>query len=162
MLDAYAVYIQARRDCGGCFLTSLALEFDGRPGAIRDRLQELRDARTAPLEGMLQEARELGELSANVDIRQLAFEAITLTLGANVDDMLSRDAKGLQALEPRAHDAAGASKVLIRRAAARSCTVRVDASNQSWTASVVRTEAAGIPPGASNAPSARRRQLSQR
>jgi len=91
MLDGYAAYIQARVDRGGCFFTSVALEYDGRPGLIRDRLQEIRALRSAMLEAMLEEARDAGELDPMVDVRQLAFEAITLTLGANVDFTLSRD-----------------------------------------------------------------------
>lgn len=91
MLDGYVAYIQARKDRGGCFFTSLALEFDGRPGEIRDRLFALREARIGLIETMLAEARELGELGPDADVRQLAFEAITLTLGANVDFMLSQN-----------------------------------------------------------------------
>jgi AcrR family transcriptional regulator len=91
MLDAYVAYIQARKDRGGCLFTSLALEYDGRPGAIRDRLREIRRLRTELLEAMLEEARETGELDPKVDVKQLAFEAITLTLGANVDFTLTRD-----------------------------------------------------------------------
>lgn len=91
LLEGYAVYIQERRDQGGCFFTALALEYDSRPGPVLDRLLAIHAARGALLEGLLEEARGLGELKASADVPQLAFEAIALTLGANVEYTLSRD-----------------------------------------------------------------------
>jgi AcrR family transcriptional regulator len=91
LLHAYVAYIERRSGRGGCFFTSLALEYDDRPGAVRDRLRALLQQRTALVTQALEEARKLGQLHPTVDPRQLAFEAIALTLGANVEFMLTKD-----------------------------------------------------------------------
>jgi AcrR family transcriptional regulator len=40
VMQSWLAYSQSRHDFGGCFLTAASIEFDDRPGPVRDRLQE--------------------------------------------------------------------------------------------------------------------------
>lgn len=40
VMTSWLVYSQSRHDYGGCFITAASMEFDDRPGPVRDRLQE--------------------------------------------------------------------------------------------------------------------------
>jgi len=68
---------------GGCFFTAAAAEFDGRPGAVRDRVAEIMREWLAALQRSVTEARGAGQLGAEADPAQLAFELNALEMGAN-------------------------------------------------------------------------------
>lgn len=91
LLDAYFQYVRDRAERGGCFFTAASLEFDDRPGPVRDRIAAVLAARTAFVEESLKEARKKRQIKG--DLPQLAFEVIALTLGANVEFQLLRDPK---------------------------------------------------------------------
>lgn len=59
---------------GGCFLTSVANEFDGRPGAVRDAVLAALARWTEYVRGELRTATEDGDLPAGTDLDQLVFE----------------------------------------------------------------------------------------
>jgi AcrR family transcriptional regulator len=59
---------------GGCFFANAQFEFDARPGVVRDRLAEAFAEWLALLERLAAEAIEVGELPAETDPAQLAFE----------------------------------------------------------------------------------------
>lgn len=40
VMSSWLAYSQSRHDYGGCFITAASIEFDDRPGPIRDRLRE--------------------------------------------------------------------------------------------------------------------------
>ena len=40
VMTSWLAYSQSRHDYGGCFITAASIEFDDRPGPVRDRLQE--------------------------------------------------------------------------------------------------------------------------
>jgi AcrR family transcriptional regulator len=40
VMNSWLRYSRSRRDFGGCFLTAASIEFDDRPGPVRDRVQE--------------------------------------------------------------------------------------------------------------------------
>jgi AcrR family transcriptional regulator len=73
---------------GGCFFANVAAEFDARPGRVRDAIaQSQRDFRTL-IERIIAGAVEVGELPADVDAAQLAFELKALGSSANGEYLL--------------------------------------------------------------------------
>jgi AcrR family transcriptional regulator len=67
---------------GGCFFANAEFEYNARPGAVRDRLVEIFGEWMALLERLIGEAIALGELPADVDVKQLAYEIEALGLTA--------------------------------------------------------------------------------
>jgi len=76
---------------GGCFFSAASLEFDDRPGRVRDQIVELMKKWLGNLEHAAREAQLAGELKKEVDVRQLAFELQALAMGANWSSRLFRD-----------------------------------------------------------------------
>jgi len=76
---------------GGCFFSAASLEFDDRPGRVRDRVVELMKKWLANLEQAAREAQSANEIKKEVDVRQLAFEIQALAMGANWSSRLFRD-----------------------------------------------------------------------
>lgn len=88
------VRVGAGRD--GCLFVSGSVEFDDRPGPVRDAvlagLSELRRhlART------VRQAVEEGQLTADADPEQMAFELNSMILGLHNDLRLFRDERAMQ------------------------------------------------------------------
>jgi len=61
-------------DKGGCFFYSVSAEFDGRPGAIRDRLVLASKQWLDWIQRQIALAKERGHLIAETDPEQLTFE----------------------------------------------------------------------------------------
>jgi AcrR family transcriptional regulator len=59
---------------GGCFFTNAQVEFDARPGPVRDKLTEALESWMAFLVRLAGSARKHGELKSDTDPAQLAFE----------------------------------------------------------------------------------------
>jgi len=59
---------------GGCFFAAAAADVDSRPGPVRDRIADLGRAAVGAIAAEAEAAKHLGQLSADVDARQLAFE----------------------------------------------------------------------------------------
>ena len=81
---------------GGCFFTAASLEFDDRPGRVRDRIVELMTQWMRHLETTVHEARQAGEIDAHVDPRAVAFEIHSLAMGANWRNRLFKDPAALR------------------------------------------------------------------
>ncbi|MGW4497086.1 TetR/AcrR family transcriptional regulator [Micromonospora sp. NPDC004336] len=77
-IDFYA----ARVLPGGCFFASTDFEYNARPGPVRDRLAEVFGRWTAFLERLVREAVDAGELPADTDAAQLAYEIDALGIAA--------------------------------------------------------------------------------
>jgi AcrR family transcriptional regulator len=84
-------YAELRALPGGCFFTAASLEFDDRPGRVRERIVELMEKWLLRLERTVREAQEAGEVERRVDARQLAFEIHALAMGANWRSRLFKD-----------------------------------------------------------------------
>src|SRR5216684_8049365 len=76
---------------GGCFFSAASLEFDDRPGRVRDQNVELMKKWLGNLEHAARDAQLAGEIKKEVDVRQLAFEIQALAMGANWSSRLFRD-----------------------------------------------------------------------
>jgi AcrR family transcriptional regulator len=83
LCDVWLGYVRGEVFRGGCFFTAAAAEFDGRPGAVRDRVAEIMREWLATLRRSVTEARAAGQLSPEADPAQLAFELNALEMGAN-------------------------------------------------------------------------------
>ncbi len=77
---------------GGCPLLGAAAEFDDQPGPVRDQLARGQRALRDILSGAVTRAVETGELRADTDAAQLAFELFGLILAAHHDLRLLGDA----------------------------------------------------------------------
>ena len=76
---------------GGCFFSAASLEFDDRPGPVRDRIVGLMKKWLGNLEHAARDAQSAGEIRKDVDVRQLAFEIQALAMGGNWSSRLFRD-----------------------------------------------------------------------
>jgi AcrR family transcriptional regulator len=76
---------------GGCFLTTATIEYDARPGPLRDAVAATMRQWLATLEREAVRAIEAGELPADTDPADLAFELNALAAAASYGFQLSRD-----------------------------------------------------------------------
>jgi AcrR family transcriptional regulator len=73
---------------GGCFFASAAAEFDTHPGPVKERISEFQRGWTDRLVQLIREAQAAGELPAEEDPDQLAFELNGYLLMANMAFLL--------------------------------------------------------------------------
>jgi AcrR family transcriptional regulator len=83
LCDVWLAYVRGEVFRGGCFFAAAAAEFDGRPGAVRDRVAAIMKEWLAALRRSVEEAQAAGQLDAGADPAQLAFELNALEMGAN-------------------------------------------------------------------------------
>ena len=84
-------YGEAKTFPGGCFFAAASLEFDDRPGPVRDRIVGLMKKWLGNLERAARDAQDAGEIHKDVDVGQLAFEIHALDMGGNWSSRLFRD-----------------------------------------------------------------------
>jgi AcrR family transcriptional regulator len=84
-------YVEERVFPGGCFFSAVSLEFDDRPGRVREQIVGLMKRWLANLEQAARDAQSAGEIPKEADVRQLAFEIQALVMGANWSSRLFRD-----------------------------------------------------------------------
>ncbi|MET9930276.1 MULTISPECIES: TetR/AcrR family transcriptional regulator [unclassified Streptomyces] len=94
----WLAYSSERVFAGGCFFYAVSAEFDARTGPVHDAVARARREWVAYVERTLSEARAAGELAADLDVEQTAFEVIALMEAANAHSVLFDD--------PRAYDRA--------------------------------------------------------
>lgn len=91
VIAAWMDYAEREMFRGGCFFAAVSVEFDSRPGPVKDMVAAgMRDWNDS-LARLIREAKECGELSRGADPEQLAFEFVALELGANGAYQLHRD-----------------------------------------------------------------------
>jgi AcrR family transcriptional regulator len=88
LCEAWLEYSERRVFPGGCFFYGVLAEFDAREGAVHDALVAAQRDWAAHVEGRVEEARAAGELGADTDAGQLAFELIALMESANALSVL--------------------------------------------------------------------------
>lgn len=77
---------------GGCFRTAALIEFDSRPGPVRDALAADHEEWLVFLAGEIRKARDMGELPP-VDPATLAFELDAVVSAANMACQLGSETK---------------------------------------------------------------------
>ncbi len=83
MLDEWLSYVGRSVFRGGCFFMACAIEFDSRPGEVRDLIAELSRSWLAALEDEIRHAQSLGQFDAKADSTQMAFELHAMAQEAN-------------------------------------------------------------------------------
>jgi AcrR family transcriptional regulator len=91
LFDRWLDYAREPVFPGGCFFFAVAAEFDARPGRVRDAIAAARRAWLTAYEEAIGDAVEAGELRADTDAAQLAFEIDALAMAANGAAVLGGD-----------------------------------------------------------------------
>ena len=84
LFEQWMRYTSAELD-SGCIFISGAVEFDDRPGPVRDALIEAVNAWQEAMERAVAQARDEGHLVADADERQITFEIHALILALHYD-----------------------------------------------------------------------------
>jgi AcrR family transcriptional regulator len=91
LCENWLAYGEERVFPGGCFFSAASLEFDDRPGRVREQIVGLMRKWLGNLEQAARDAQSAGEITKEADARQLAFEIQALAMGANWSSRLFRD-----------------------------------------------------------------------
>jgi AcrR family transcriptional regulator len=83
VLDLWLDYMERGIFAGGCFFAAATVEMDGRPGPVRDAVAGQMSSWAELLAGYARVAIERGELVADADPDQLAFELDALGTAVN-------------------------------------------------------------------------------
>src|ERR1700690_2471418 len=74
LCENWLAYGEQKTFPGGCFFSAASLDFDDRPGAVRDRIVSLMKQWLGNLQRAARDAQSAGEIHEDVDVRRLAFE----------------------------------------------------------------------------------------
>jgi AcrR family transcriptional regulator len=91
LLDGWIEYSSGREFPGGCFFSRATHEYAARPGPVRDVLAEIDEEWLTMVARTVAEARDLGEVRADVDPRQVAYELDAYLDSANLRSLLNGD-----------------------------------------------------------------------
>jgi len=83
LLDRWLAYHRRRVLPGGCFVTTATVEFDARPGPLRDAVARARRRMHAVLEADIRTAVEAGDLRADADPADVAFALYAIASAAS-------------------------------------------------------------------------------
>ena len=95
IVDAWIGHLRDGVFPGGCFVTTASVEYDARPGALRDDAAAAVRRWLGVLEAEARHAREAGDLPAGRDPADVAFELHSLASGGSVAGRLTGDATAL-------------------------------------------------------------------
>jgi AcrR family transcriptional regulator len=91
LCDSWLAYHEREVLPGGCFLTTATIEFDARPGPLRDAVAGSIDHWLGVLEREVALAVDAGELPADTEPADVAFQLNALAAAASYGFQLSRD-----------------------------------------------------------------------
>ena len=83
IVDGWLSYLERDVFPGGCFVTAASCEFDGRPGPVREALDDALSGWLGALEREVRAAIDAGELPPDTDPAQVAFELNSVAMGVN-------------------------------------------------------------------------------
>jgi len=108
IMERWTGFVERFGDHGGCILIAAASEFDDRPGAVRERVLEHQRRLRQEMTRCAAMAVECGDLRADTDPAQLAFETYALVLVTHhdlrlfgADEVLDRARRGFESLLSR-------------------------------------------------------------
>jgi AcrR family transcriptional regulator len=84
-------YVERRVFPGGCFFGTTSVEFNHRPGPVRDRIREMLRSWLGYLEHAVEQAQEAGELDQSVPAREVAFQLDAFAMAADTQYQLFGD-----------------------------------------------------------------------
>ena len=118
MLISWLDYMERGAFAGGCFFAAATVEMDGRPGPVRDAVAAQMTLWAGLLADYARDAIARGELRAETDPEQLAFELDALGTAVNAGWQLHEDAivfeRGRRAIRRRLEaDATDAGRALL-------------------------------------------------
>ena len=91
LMHHWVDYLEGDVFPGGCFFAAASADVDSQPGPVRDRIAGIGRAAIDAIAGEAEAAQRLGQLRANIDPRQLAFEVHAYALEANWARLLLDD-----------------------------------------------------------------------
>ncbi len=91
LCDRMIDYAERQVFPGGCFFAATSFEFNNRPGAVRDRIEEMIRSWLSYLEHAVEQAQEAGELDPDLSAREIAFQLDAFAQAANAQFQLFRD-----------------------------------------------------------------------
>jgi len=91
LCDRMLDYAERQVFPGGCFFAATSFEFNNRPGAVRDRIQEMIGSWLSYLEHAVDQAQDAGELDPDMSAREIAFQLDAFAQAANAQLQLFRD-----------------------------------------------------------------------
>jgi AcrR family transcriptional regulator len=83
LIDRWLAYHRSRVLPGGCFVTTATIEFDARPGPLRDAVARARRRMHAALEADIRAAVDAGDLPADTRPADVAFTLYALASAAS-------------------------------------------------------------------------------
>ncbi len=89
--ENWIAYLATNTFPGGCFLTAAACEFDDRPGPLRNAIADALTRWQRRLEHEAAAAINAGDLPADANPAQIAFELNALAIGTNQSLQLHHD-----------------------------------------------------------------------
>ena len=95
VIDAWIGHLRDGVFPGGCLVTTASVEYDARPGPLRDDVAAAVRRWLGVLEAQARHAREAGDLSADRDPVDVAFELHSLACGGGVAGRLLGDGAAL-------------------------------------------------------------------
>jgi AcrR family transcriptional regulator len=91
IVDAWVDHLRGGVFPGGCFVTTASVEYDARPGPLRDDVAAAVGRWLGVLEAEARRAREAGDLPPDRDPADVAFELHSLASGGSVAGRLTGD-----------------------------------------------------------------------
>jgi len=91
IVDAWIAHLRDGVFPGGCFVTTASVEYDARPGPLRDDVAAAVARWLGVLEAEARHARDAGDLPADRDPADVAFELHSLASGGSVAGRLLGD-----------------------------------------------------------------------
>jgi AcrR family transcriptional regulator len=91
LMHKWVGYLESDVFPGGCFFAAASADVDSQPGPVRDRIAGIGRAAIDAIAAEVEAAQQLGQLHADIDSRQLAFELHAYALEANWARLLLDD-----------------------------------------------------------------------
>jgi AcrR family transcriptional regulator len=113
LAEAFLSHLERRIFPGGCFFAAAGAELAARDGLVKETIREYLADFVEIFANLVRDAQRLGEIDADADPEQLAFEIDSLLIGANGAFVLFSDEQALErarrAIRERLDSAAAAA-----------------------------------------------------
>ncbi|HEX8085307.1 MAG TPA: TetR/AcrR family transcriptional regulator [Solirubrobacteraceae bacterium] len=107
IIDRWIDHLRGEVFPGGCFVTTASVEYDARPGPLRAATARAVRRWLSALEHEIRQAIANGDLAADRDAADIAFELHSLASGGSVAARLTDDPTGLDRTRAAMRRAAG-------------------------------------------------------